>query len=223
MHIMILMFSTADLAEWITAGCKNTPQKRNDPWLVYLFDNVQSRVISVLSWYLTSLVNLSFYRVDASCFLIEIHPVPQSFHHSLHLSHQQEVLLCRNISLNGRRASCFSAHDICSLQPFASSISAPSLETITFVCITIFAYFLPFAKIPLLSAFAFLISFGLNGSNFLDRSFLLYYLQLFALCCLLRDLGRLLCIEPYKVTCTLVSPLCVYKISQENDKINMGN
>ena len=43
--------------------------KRNDPWLLFLSLNeetffTQSRVISVHSWYLTSLINLSFYGLD---------------------------------------------------------------------------------------------------------------------------------------------------------------
>ena len=52
--------------------CFGGLQKRNDPWLLFLSLNeetffTQPRVISVHSWYLTSLINLSFYRLDLMC------------------------------------------------------------------------------------------------------------------------------------------------------------
>ena len=54
-----------DPAAPVRSCCAYGPQdqKRNDPWLPYTSVLSQSRVISVLSWYLTSLVNLSFYGV----------------------------------------------------------------------------------------------------------------------------------------------------------------
>ena len=61
-----------------------------------LIRSSQPRVISVHSYYLTSLVNLAFYRFDKSLFFYESHSAARSLHL---ISHQREALMGRVCSL----------------------------------------------------------------------------------------------------------------------------
>ena len=65
-----------------------------------MYHTIQSRVISVHSWYLTSLVNLSFCRIDASFRYLEIRP---HHHHTTIISLQREAHLCGDLFAVDRR------------------------------------------------------------------------------------------------------------------------
>ena len=158
---------------------KKIRRKKKWPLTGVLIRTTQPRVISVHSWYLTSLVNLSFCRIDDPSALFTFdasHPILIS------ISHQREVLLC------GKRLRCGSSGFPAWL--IGCRYSHPPI---------VFRIDLHFLNSSVcLNTLRMFSSYGLHQFIFISR-----------------------CVRTPMLSCrmfisTLVSPLCVYKISQKS-------
>ena len=142
---------------------QNTNEKRNDPWLCSF--KLQSRVISVRSWYLTSLVNPAFCR-----FCLPAHDVLSLSDDILLLSFMQSRLYPKNSFFVFQHFASCRCYVFCA---WTSSLESWSifLWEILFMCL------------------ALLLTHYMLSQEILNQ--------------ILRS-----------VTCTSVSPLCVYNVTQ---------
>ena len=160
-------------------------------WSVHF---VQSRVISLLSWYLTSLVNLSFYSMRRSFFL-----------HTFALNH---CTLAFIQYLFSEMRLCVRIYIIWKNIVFRSSIFLESA----------FSTQQPSLKIQMAHWSLLLAFLDLLWRNYYNSNIHLWFMS----CMPYAFSFDSIYIRTWGFTCTLVSPL-VYKLAQEKGKINMGN